>query len=164
VGSIFSSGGSVFRSSSAFKGRGRVLAADVEGRLGEVEDEIKDRIQAVADQKSAELLSRTQAKAAVHNRSGKMARSFKRKVYRKGHFVGAVVFSHYYIARFYENGFGGKRVGVRAHSHQGHAVKASFREVPKHVGERFLQSSFEEMRGGIRDAISEALADPVVIG
>jgi hypothetical protein len=161
----------------------RIAGAERLHRLFQIEEQVKARLRDVIEKALREVLASAQSKVSgsvLKQRKGKLLRSLKMETYETPNGPGGRVFSKWYIARFYEMGFGGKTVKVDRHTRkvksrnvrgevvgkdgkvrrkkiaQGIAyVKQHERKLPR-IHKSFLKSSLDEKRPAIRAAFKAA--------
>jgi hypothetical protein len=162
----------------------RIVGAERIRTLLKLEESVVARVRAVVEDKAQEVLSRAKARASgqvLRVRKGRLLRSLQMKTYESEAGPGAKVFSRWYIARFYEEGFGGKTVQVKPHTRrvksrdvrervQGENGKTRRKRVAQGIGfvkqhdrtiprvqRPFLRPSLDEMRPSIRRAFAAAV-------
>lgn len=146
--------------------------------LFDYEETVKARLR-VAIHDQVELLhSHAQSKAAsvLGVRKGKLVNSIKTGYYENENGIGGRVYSEWFIARFYERGYGGKEVSVKAYTRrvksrnvsakiEGRkrrvAMGVAFVDAHSRTLERmqrpFLKPSLEERRTQVRAALIHAV-------
>ncbi len=127
--------------------------------LGDFDERVKERLRIIVGVQGAELYSRARAKlggAVLGVRTGQTLASLKLRLFENQYHIGANVYSQWYIARFYEKGFGGKTVQVKVHTRLGHPVKAHTMKIARQQ-RPFLKPTLEEQRSAIRAALDAAV-------
>lgn len=139
------------------------------------EQSVLARLRVVVAQKGAELAQKARSLG-----KGRIGTKVRLKLVDNDFGIKAVVGNPWYVARFYELGFGGKAVKVRAHTRRvkGLDVKSKVRNAKgrmttktikgtgqvkaysrnlKRVERPVLKAALEEMRSDVRAALAEAI-------
>jgi hypothetical protein len=163
----------------------RFVGAERLHSLTDFDESIRAKLAQVIEAKARELLSGMRSKVSggvLHVRKGRLLNSLDMQTYETANGPGARIFSRWYIARFYEQGFGGKTFDVKGHvrrvkarnvrakvlnektgktsnrkAGQGIAfVKAHNRNIPR-TQKSFMKSTLEQHRAEIRSAMLGAV-------
>lgn len=147
--------------------------------LSTFESAAMERLRAVIKQKSQELAERARAKV-----TGRLASSVKVRDVDNKFGIKGVIRSPWFVARFFELGYGGKTVRVKAHVRRVRAldiktrvqdakgrmrtktikgrgdVKAHTRELPR-IHRPYMSLALDEMRNDIKNALQQAITGAV---
>jgi hypothetical protein len=140
------------------------------------EKAVLDRIRTLVAQKATELAEKARAMT-----KGRIAASIKVKTIDNDYSLKGVVFSKWYIARFYDLGYGGKTIQVKSYPRRVKSkdvkeklrnakgrmvskiatkgttlVQSHDRKLPR-IHKPFMTAALDSMRAGIKQALQDAI-------